>query len=71
MQAFNQTKGAGNLPHIKKKENKKMRAIRYYVINKSTSKAVFTDCRENECKKFIEQQENPANFVIGYKWLSL
>ena len=48
-----------------------MRTIRHYVINKNTNRAVFTDCRESEFKKFIAQQENPADFVIGYKWLSL
>lgn len=48
-----------------------MRTIRHYVINKSTNKAVFTNCSERECKKFIDQQENPAEFTIAYKWLSL
>lgn len=48
-----------------------MRGIRYYVINKNTNKAVFTDYRERECKAFIEAQANKEDLVIGYKWLSI
>lgn len=48
-----------------------MRAIRYYVINKNTNKAVFTDYRESECKAYIEAQDNKKDLAIGYKWLSI
>lgn len=48
-----------------------MRGIRYYVINKNTNKAVFTDYRESECKKHIATLPNPENYTIGYKWLSI
>lgn len=48
-----------------------MRALRYYVVNKNTSKAVFTSYRENECKAFIEAQTNKESLVIGIKWLSI
>ena len=54
-----------------KKEVTTMRGIRYYVINKNTNKAVFTDYRERECRAYIETQGNKEDLVIGYKWLSI
>ena len=44
--------------------------IRYYVINKESNKVVFFDCSLRKCEKFLDEQENKDNFVIGHKWHS-
>jgi hypothetical protein len=48
-----------------------MRMIRYYVVNKSTRKAIYTHWSERDCKKFLEALENKEDYCIGYKWLSI
>lgn len=48
-----------------------MRMIRYYVVNKSTGKGIYTHWSERECKKFLETLADKENYAIGYKWLSL
>ena len=48
-----------------------MRTIRYYVINKSTGKAIFTHCSERACKAYLESLQGAENYGIGYKWLSI
>ena len=48
-----------------------MRTIRYYIINKETGKAIYTDCCESKCKAFLATLANKENFAIGYKWLSI
>ena len=55
----------------KRKELKTMRTIRYYIINKETGKAIYTDCCESKCKAFLATLANKENFAIGYKWLSI
>ena len=48
-----------------------MRTIRYYVINKTTGKAIYTDCRHSSCRAFLTTLEDKENYAIGYKWLSI
>ena len=48
-----------------------MRMIRYYVINKNTNKAVYTDCRESKCREFIKTLGEQENYAIEYKWMSI
>ena len=48
-----------------------MRTIRYYVINKKTGKAVYTNCRHSSCRAFLTTLEDKENYTIGYKWLSI
>lgn len=48
-----------------------MRGIRYYVINKNTNKAVYTECREDRAKAFLNGLVDKENYTIGYKWLSI
>ena len=48
-----------------------MRIIRYYIVNKTTNKAVFTHCKESECKAKLATMENKEDCFIGYKWLSI
>lgn len=48
-----------------------MRICRHYVINKETNERVFSRNSLIECQEYISKQENPNNFVIGYKWMSI
>ena len=48
-----------------------MRTIRYYVINKTTRKAVFTDCSREKAVAFLNNFEHSKNFTVVYKWLSV
>ena len=48
-----------------------MRTIRFYVVNKNTRKAIFTDCRKSKCETFLENLENKEDYAIGYKFLSI
>ena len=54
-----------------KTEGNKMRTIRHYVINKTTGKAIYTDCDRNKCIAFISKCTDKDNYIIGYKWLSI
>ena len=48
-----------------------MRTIRYYVINKNTNKAIYTECRHDKAKAFLDSLADKENYCIGYKWLSI
>lgn len=48
-----------------------MRMMRYYVVNKNTNKAVFTDCRRSKCEEFMATLADKESYGIGYKWLSI
>lgn len=48
-----------------------MRTIRHYVINKTTGKAIYTNCNKNKCIDFINGLDNKDNYTVGYKWLSI
>ena len=48
-----------------------MRALRFYVINKSTRKSVYMSYREQDCREHLESLENKEDYCIGYKWLSI
>ena len=47
-----------------------MRTITYAVINKETHKKVYTNISLKKCEEYIKNNEN-ANLVIGYKWISI
>lgn len=47
-----------------------MRTIIYSVWNKETNKKVYANCKCRKCEEFINEQENPSNFEITYKWRS-
>ena len=48
-----------------------MRAIRYYIVDKNTNKAVYTNCRRKACEEILAKMVDKENFAIGYKWLSI
>ena len=48
-----------------------MRMIRYFVINKTTGKRLYTHCYRSECENFMNALENKENYTIGYKWMSI
>jgi hypothetical protein len=48
-----------------------MRTIRYYIINKNTNKAIYTNCSRKACEEFLTKMTNKENYAIGYKWLSI
>jgi hypothetical protein len=53
------------------KENNTMRIMRYYIVNKTTNKAIYTYHNEAACICFRAKLENPENFAIVNKWLSI
>ena len=48
-----------------------MRTIRYYVINKTTKQAVYTECRKDRAEAFLNGLLDKENYTIGRKWLSI
>ena len=48
-----------------------MRIIRYYIVNKQTRQAVYTDCRKSKCEAFLNAMADSESYYIGYKWLSI
>jgi hypothetical protein len=48
-----------------------MRTIRYYIVNKNTNEAIFTDCRRKACEQTLAKMADKENYTIGYKWLSI
>ncbi len=48
-----------------------MRTIRYYVVNKETKTAIYTNCNHHKCVEFMETLENKEQYAIGHKWLSI
>ena len=48
-----------------------MRIMRYYIVNKETRKAIYTNCRKDKCEEYLAKMDNAENFAIGYKWLSI
>lgn len=47
-----------------------MRTIIFAVFNKETNKRLYSNCRERECQKFIDNHEDKEKLVIRYKWMS-
>lgn len=48
-----------------------MRTIRYYIVNKTTNKEIYTNCSRKACEETLSKMSNKENYVIGYKWLSI
>ena len=48
-----------------------MRIMRYYVINKTTKKAVYTHHSEKQCKDYLANMADRDNYAVGHKWLSI
>lgn len=48
-----------------------MRTIRYYVINKTTNKGIYTNCSEKACREYLATLANPEEYTISYKWISI
>ena len=48
-----------------------MRTIRYYVVNKNTHQAIYTECRKDKAQAFLNGLADKENYTIGYKWLSI
>ena len=48
-----------------------MRTIRYYVVNKTTKRGIYTNTDLTKCEKFLANIENKNDFEIRYKWLSI
>lgn len=48
-----------------------MRIAMKRVYNKVTGQRVFSSTWHNECAEFIAKQNNPEEFVICYKWMSI
>jgi hypothetical protein len=60
-----------SLTKPKEKEEIKMRAIRYYVINKAARTEVYTNCSHSKCVEHRNAMADKENYCIGYKWLSI
>ena len=48
-----------------------MRIVHYSVINKTTGKKVYTNCRHTKAQEFLATLADTDNHYIGYKWLSI
>lgn len=48
-----------------------MRIIRYYVINKTTKKAVYTHHNEKQCRDYLANMADCDSYTVGHKWLSI
>ena len=48
-----------------------MRLIHYAVYDKKNEKRIYVHCKESECRKFLEQQDNKEDLIICYKWVSI
>lgn len=48
-----------------------MRLIHYYIINKTTGKAVCVNCYRSKAEAIIAEKADPENWAIGYKWVSI
>ena len=48
-----------------------MRTMRYYIVNKNTNQAIFTDYRRSECEKKLNDMETKEDFEIRHKWMSI
>jgi len=48
-----------------------MRLIRYYIVNKTTGKAIDTDCRKANLETRLENLTDKENYTIASKWLSI
>lgn len=48
-----------------------MRMMRYYVINKTTKKAVYTHYSEKQCRDYLANMADRNNYAVGHKWLSI
>lgn len=48
-----------------------MRIARYPVINTTTNKVVYLDCRKEKSVEFINSQPNPENFKLGFEMFKI
>lgn len=48
-----------------------MRTIRYYIVNKNTNNAIYTNCNRKACEEILDKMADKENYAIGYKWLSI
>ena len=48
-----------------------MRLIHYSVINKTTGKKVYTNCRSYKAEEFLANLPDKENHYITYKWVSI
>lgn len=48
-----------------------MRLIRYFIINKTTGKAIDTDCRRANLEARLQGLADKENYTITNKWLSI
>jgi hypothetical protein len=48
-----------------------MRLIRYFIVNKTTGKAIDTDCRKEKLEARLEAMTDKENYAIAYKWMSI
>lgn len=48
-----------------------MRIARYPVINIITNKVVYLNCREEKSIEFINSQNNPENFKLGFEMFKI
>lgn len=63
--------GQGESPAPIKMEDKEMRLIHYYVINKITGESVNVRCFRSKAEAIIAEKADPENWAIGYKWVSI
>ena len=48
-----------------------MRLIRYYIVNKTTGKAIDTDCRKADLEARLQGLADKENYTIASKWMSI
>ena len=48
-----------------------MRIARYPVINTTTNKVVYLDCRREKSIEFINSQPNHENFKLGFEMFKI
>ena len=48
-----------------------MRTIRYYIVNKNTNEAIYTNCSRKACEETLAKMTDKENYAIGHKWLSI
>ena len=55
----------------KETRNKKMRTIRYAVVNKETYKAIFVSLNQCDAIAYLETLTDKDNYYIGHRWFSI
>lgn len=48
-----------------------MRLIRYFIINKETKTAIYTECRRDKAQAFLNGLADKENYTIASKWMSI